>query len=245
MFTGQKSRYPVFLCDRRSEVVDAADAVLVHERHQVAALDAGFRGWTVLIQIMNPQRVVAGQFMETHGSATKSLRGADDAEVAATDATVTQQLGDHRLCGLGRHGKANALGSGDDGGVDADDFAPRVQQWTAGVAWVQWSRVLNDVLDEPPVLATQTTAQGADDAAGDRRFKAEWIAHGDHQLAGSETFGIPEGRRGPVPNRPCVAGQDRWAGPCRMTVAGAGFAFGQSDSHCVSSPCTTWLLVRM
>ena len=76
-----------------------------------------------------------------------------DADVAARDLPVANQSRHDELGGVARYGKAQALRRQDDGGVDADDFAARVDQRAAAVAGVEGGVGLDHVVDQrPPTL---------------------------------------------------------------------------------------------
>src|SRR5947208_15384412 len=100
----------------------------------------------------------------------------DDAEVRTADTAVSEELTHHPLRRIDRDGKADALGHPDDGGVDADDARPRVDQGAARVPGIQRNVRLNDVLDEPSRRAPQGPTEGADHTRRHRRLKSEGIA---------------------------------------------------------------------
>src|SRR2546429_7279360 len=82
----------------------------------------------------------------------------DDAEVRAADTAVSEELAHHPFRSIDRDGKADALGHSNDGGVDADDARPRVNQGAARVPRIQRDVSLNDVLDESARRAPQGSA---------------------------------------------------------------------------------------
>src|ERR1035441_7552475 len=81
------------------------------------------------------------------------------ADEAARDlADLNEPAGDV----LGRvngDGETDALGRQDDGSVDADHFAARIDQRPAGIAGVQRGVRLDDVVDEPPGVGPEGPAQ--------------------------------------------------------------------------------------
>src|SRR5882762_971615 len=113
----------------------------------------------------------------------------DDAEVRTADTAVSEELTHHPLRRIDRDGKADALGQPNDGGVDADDARPRVNQGAARVPGIQRDVCLDDVLDEPARSAPQGSTYGADDARRHGRLKSERIADGDHELSGPQRRG--------------------------------------------------------
>ena len=96
---------------------------------------------------------------------------------------------------LMRDGKTEPLGRQNDRGVDADDFAERVDQRTAGVARIERGVGLNHVVDQPAGLGTKRAAERADDAGGDAVLKTVRIADGDGELADANLFRIAQRRR--------------------------------------------------
>ncbi len=87
--------------------------------------------------------------------------------------------------GVGADREAEALGAADHGGVDADHPPPPVGERASGIARVQRGVGLHHALDQPAVRRAQGAAERADDAGGDRRLEAQWIADRDRELADS------------------------------------------------------------
>ena len=110
-------------------------------------------------------------------------RPRDDAELPAAYLSMRKNLRHHPLCRAARHRKAQSLGEGDDRRIDADDAPARIQERATGVAWIDRRRMLNDVLDEPPIAAAHAAFECADDAGRDGRMQAKRTAHRDQQLA--------------------------------------------------------------
>src|SRR5215472_7957891 len=89
-------------------------------------------------------------------------------------------------------GETQPLRRLDDGGIDADDLPPAIDERTAAVAGVQSGIGLNDVIDQMSGDATQSSPQGADDASRYRGLKTERTADGDDELADSEARRVAE-----------------------------------------------------
>ena len=121
---------------------------------------------------------------------------APDPEVGADHPPVAHQQRHNPLGRVARNGKANALGHGDDGGVDADHLAPSVHQRPTGVSRVERCIRLDDVFDRPPGLRPHGAADGTNHTGGDRRLEPERMPDGDHQLADAELRGVAQGRVG-------------------------------------------------
>ena len=87
---------------------------------------------------------------------------------------------------------------GGDGGVDADDLAPQVDQRAAGVAGVDRRVGLHGVdVGELVVRVARgdRPVERADDAGGDRRAQPERRAEGDHRVADVQRLRGAERRR--------------------------------------------------
>ena len=84
--------------------------------------------------------------------------------------------------------------------LDADDPAPQVQQWPAGIARVDCSIGLYGLSDEPTVVrALDHSAQGADDPGGQRLLQAKWIADGHHELPHAQPVRLANRQRAQPP----------------------------------------------
>lgn len=136
------------------------------------------------------------------GDAEFAVCGAEDDFVCddAEEADGFGALFEDGFCGgagvVGWDGEADALPGAEafvalvDGEVDADDLAVDVDEWAAGVAWVDDGVCLEDV---EAVLAD---AFGADDALGEGAAEAEGVADGEDGLADFDVVGVGEGECG-------------------------------------------------
>ena len=114
-----------------------------------------------------------------------------DADKAAPDPAVLQQLCHHERRGVAGDGEADVVGAGDDGGVDAHHLAPGRDQRAAGVAGVQRRVGLDKILDQPAGVAAQGAADGGDHAGGDGGLEPQRVADRHHQLAAPERLESP------------------------------------------------------
>ena len=64
------------------------------------------------------------------------------------------QLSRNELCGIDAHGEAKPLGGQNDRRIDADNLASKNDQRPAGVARIQRSIRLDDVIDQPAGFGT-------------------------------------------------------------------------------------------
>src|SRR5262249_26300876 len=118
-----------------------------------------------------------------------------DAEEGAVDATVGDQVVRDGFCGVDGNGEADARGRTarrEDGGVDADDFAVRIDERAAGIAAIDGSVGLNGFIDEGGLAGLHGAAEGTDDASGQRALEAEGIADSENLLADLQSARIPE-----------------------------------------------------
>src|SRR5258708_25891841 len=83
------------------------------------------------------------------------------ADEAARDAAVADQPRGNERRSVDADGEADPLRLGDDGSVDADDFAARVDERTAGVAGIQRGIGLDDVVDQASTARAHRTPEGA------------------------------------------------------------------------------------
>ena len=127
----------------------------------------------------------------------RSHRG-NDSQGEAANPAAADQFGHDPLRRRGGNGKPEPLRHGNNGRVHAYHAAARIQQGAAGTARVQRSGVLNDVFDQPSLVAAHRPPQAAHHARRNGRLEAERIAHGDHQLSHLETFRVAEFGHGQV-----------------------------------------------
>jgi len=116
-----------------------------------------------------------------------------DTKESLVNAAVGHQIVSNAFGTVDRNGEADA-GSGAggrvDGGIDADDFAARIDQRAAGVAAVDGGVGLNGFIDEGGLAGLHGATDGANDASGQRALETEWIADGENFLAYLESSGI-------------------------------------------------------
>ena len=159
----------------------------------IAAVQAGALGCSAGNDALDEDAGIGG---EAHLRSEVGADGVgDDAERRAADPSVACEIGEDGFGGVDGNGEADAgalVGAvGGDHGVDADDFAVRVEQRTAGVAGVDGGIGLNGVFNGRAVFAADG-ADGADDAGGHGAAEAEGIADGVDLLADGEAGGVGE-----------------------------------------------------
>src|SRR5438445_4014143 len=125
---------------------------------------------------------VLGQLLDRH------------TEVPADDLAPLEQLFHHRPDHVARHGEADphvAAALAEDGRIDANELAPRVDQRAAGVARIDRRVGLDEVL----VLgdADVGAAHRADDPHRHRLVEAKGVADGQHVLTYLKFVGIGPG----------------------------------------------------
>src|ERR1035437_7732200 len=117
------------------------------------------------------------------------------ADVTARDLAVLDEPAGDVFGRVDSDGETDALRGQDNGGVDANYFAARIDQRPAGIAGVQGGVRLDDIIDQPAGVGPEGTAQGADDSRGDGALEAVGIADSNGNLADAYAPGIPEARR--------------------------------------------------
>jgi hypothetical protein len=110
--------------------------------------------------------------MVVHELAQKRHGLARDADEAAPDAPLLDEPRGHPARGVARYREADALRGADDGRVDADDLAARVDKRSPGIAGIERGVGLDHVVDEPPGGAAQRAAEPAHDPRGRRLLEA-------------------------------------------------------------------------
>ena len=180
------------------ELVDAAEFLVVEPDEDVVDLDAGFGGGGIFFDGVDHDAGALAELVEAGDAFVDGDVLAGDADVAATDAALLDEPAGDEFGGFAADGEADALGGGDDGGVDADDLGAGVEEGAAGVAGVEGGVGLEDVVDEAAGAGGEGAAEGADDAGGDGVFEAEGIADGDGDLADVDFAGIAEGEVGEI-----------------------------------------------
>jgi hypothetical protein len=121
------------------------------------------------------------------------------AQLAASHRAVSDDLLHQPRYHIGGNGETDAditAAGGDNRGVDPDQFTAQVDQRSAGVAGVDRSIGLDEILIT--LNAQARAAQGADDPGGHGLPEAERIADGDHEVADTQAVGIGQRQSGQV-----------------------------------------------
>src|SRR5947207_11229274 len=111
---------------------------------------------------------------------TSTNRVATDAEERLMNAAVGDEIVRDPLRGVDGNGEADASGCSSgrvDSGVDADDFAARIDERAAGISAIDGGVGLNGLNDESSLTGLHGAAEGADDAGGERALETEGIAN--------------------------------------------------------------------
>src|SRR5262249_25402985 len=114
----------------------------------------------------------------------------DDAEPASHDATTRDELPHHVARHVGGNREADPLPRGDDGGIDAHDFAVEVQQRPTRVARIDGGVGLDEIFVGGH--ADPGPRGGGDDAGGHRAIETEGVSDRDHPLADAQAVGVAE-----------------------------------------------------
>jgi hypothetical protein len=164
------------LGEQAQQVVDAAHRQLAEGHHQIAFAQAGAVGRTPAFDRHDEDCRFGGQAEVAHHALQEGNGLAGDTDIAPTYAAVANQARGNELGGVDGDGKADALGGLNNGRVDADDLATRVQQRPTRIAGVQGSVGLDDVFDQPSGARWKGATEGAHHARGDRGLKAVRVA---------------------------------------------------------------------
>src|SRR4051812_17863095 len=191
--------------DGPNKVVAVVDRLAVELHDDIALAQVGGSGRRVLVDRLDERAdlLVDPRRLALAGGWAARL----DAQVAVDHlAPLLEVLDDLHEPAAHRNGEADAVGlllRENDGGVDADDVAPQVEQGAAGVARVDLGGGLNQVAVEPVFLAGELgerSAGGADNSdahahvAGDAQ--AVGVAQGNGPLAAPDRAGVAELHRG-------------------------------------------------
>ena len=140
--------------------------VIAHVGLLVASMQAGPLCRAAGNYFLDQHAVIGGEAHLLGEVRTDGIR--NDAQRRPPHLSVSCEIGEHGLCRIdgNREADAGALlrAVGSDHGVDADDFAARVQQRPAGVAGIDGRIGLNRIFDRRAVSAPNR-ADGTDDAA--------------------------------------------------------------------------------
>mmetsp|Transcript_9361 Transcript_9361/g.24035 ORF Transcript_9361/g.24035 Transcript_9361/m.24035 type:complete len:243 (+) Transcript_9361:2691-3419(+) len=133
------------------------------------------------------------------------------AEGRPSDPAVPDELVDNMPDSVGRHRKADARacpGRRENGRVDADEPARRVQQRPAGVSRVDGSVRLDDAADGSPCHALDVPAHAGHDATRQRLVQPERVAYRVNLLAHAEAVGTSNAQRNKTTARSFSTGLD-------------------------------------
>src|SRR6266852_486549 len=111
------------------------------------------------------------------------------------DAAVGHEIVRDAFGAIDGNGEADAGGGATrrvNRGVDADDFAVRIDERPSGIAAIDGGVGLNGFVDESGLAGLHGSADGADYAGGQRALKSEGIADGENLLAYLERRGVAE-----------------------------------------------------
>ena len=169
------------------------DGQAVQFQQPVARLQAGLGRRGILLHAADQDAPV--------GVGTLEQRLHIHADPAALDAAVRDQLPGHSPGEIAGDGAAQAKADF----VDADDFAPEIDEGPAGVAAVNRGVMRNPADQRADVLAVQAQLRAgavepghdhlgiADDAEGHGLREGHRAAHGEHGIAHAHRRGIAEG----------------------------------------------------
>ena len=143
------------MVQKPDQIVDAGDAVAVDPHNGVEAHQPCPRRRTVRLQRRNhrTRRIVDTGIERVPARHRRGLTG--HADIAAPHAAVLDQFAQHKLRGIGGDRETYPLRAANDGGVDADHFATRRHQRSAGIAGIERRVGLDHILNQPAVARPQ------------------------------------------------------------------------------------------
>ena len=125
-----------------------------------------------------------------------------DAHVRAPNPAVANQPADDELRGVRGDRKTQPLRAGDDGRVDADHFAARVDERSAGVSRIERRVGLDDVVHQAARSRSQRSPERADDAGRDGGRESERVADRDDELPDFDRLRIAKRAAPRIPTPP-------------------------------------------
>src|SRR5438477_449159 len=120
-----------FAGEQPMQVVDAVHRFAIERHDNVTRLQSCSVGGTTALDRGDQHTTRLDEAMCAHGKARQRHILAADTNAGATHVPERDQLTDDELHRVDRDRKADALRGQDDGGVDTDDVAARVEQRTA------------------------------------------------------------------------------------------------------------------
>src|SRR6266704_1103878 len=167
----------------------------VHTGDDIAALQSGLLGWAAGLDSLDHYSVWGTKGFEGNWVGADFLLEAD-ANRTARHATLPDDL----VVNFNRHGgrkrKANTLiptAAGDDGRVDSNHLAGKVDERAAGVTWIDGRVGLQESLE---LLADAAAVLGADDARRYRGLQPEGAANRQNPIANLHAVRIAQLRDG-------------------------------------------------
>ena len=196
---------------RTEQILDNLDGRSIHMRDEIAELDTTVSTEGGGDQTRRRRRASLDNLDDEHPRlerpsqlplerALDTLLRHVDTQRGSDDASVSDDLVDDASHGVNGDGEPDAdvpssAARREDGGVDADEPAARVEEWTARVAWIDRRVRLDAPLDGPPSDAVHVAAERRDDAHRQRVVEPERVADREHILANLRRE-RPEGETG-------------------------------------------------
>src|SRR5579862_200928 len=118
-----------------------------------------------------------------------------DSDVAAPDASVPQQTAGDKLRRIDADREADSLRRQDRSSIYSDYAPCGINQRSAGIARIERSVRLYDIIDQPAGVRAQGTSQCAHHSSSDGRLKPVRITNCDYQLPHPKLLRITEGSR--------------------------------------------------
>ena len=170
--------------------IDAGDRMPAEFNNHVPFTQTANLRRTVRFDGKHQHAALNGQIVVADRAAVQLHVLSGHADVTPPDLAIFDEPAGDVFRGVDRDGKTDSLRRQNYRRVDADDFAARIDERTSGIAGVQRSVGLDDVVDKPAGARPEGASEGADNARRHGALKAVRITDGDGELTNPHFFGI-------------------------------------------------------
>src|SRR3989442_6856680 len=143
------------------QVIDARHGLVVDPYDDVSRPEAGASGGARLVDARYEHTALRFQTVCPNREPQQRHVLPRDADLAAPDLAMPDELAGHELGGVDPHREADPLSRKDHRRVHADDKAPRIDERPAGVARIERRVGLDHVVDEAPPNRPELASQDA------------------------------------------------------------------------------------
>src|ERR1043165_101703 len=137
-----------FFCQQLVQFIYSGHRLTGEACNDISLLQAASTRRAVLVHLDDEDAMLDLQMIKPDDAARQRNVLPGETYIAAADAPVFYQTPGDELRGVDGNRKADSLRRKDDSRVDADDFAARGDEWAAGIARIERSIGLNDVVNQ-------------------------------------------------------------------------------------------------